>query len=69
VKYRAVTLGQSIKGLRVIKEGLKEGDRVIVNGMQRVRTDSEVVSKSQEPAEAPRSTLTELLTSKRPLTR
>ncbi|HEY7309982.1 MAG TPA: efflux RND transporter periplasmic adaptor subunit [Gemmataceae bacterium] len=61
VKYRAVTLGQSIKGLRVIKEGLKEGDRVIVNGMQRVRPDSVVQAKSQAPVEAPRSSLTELL--------
>ena len=37
VVYRRVKLGQEIKGLRVIKEGLSEGERVIVSGMQRVR--------------------------------
>lgn len=35
--YRAVTVGASIDGLRVVKSGLKAGDRIVVNGIQRVR--------------------------------
>jgi multidrug efflux system membrane fusion protein len=32
-----VTLGQVVDGLRVIKDGLSENDRVVVNGLMRVR--------------------------------
>lgn len=35
--YRAVTLGASVDGLRVVKSGLKAGERIVVNGIQRVR--------------------------------
>ncbi|MDC6178749.1 efflux RND transporter periplasmic adaptor subunit, partial [Ralstonia solanacearum] len=35
--YRAVTLGASVDGLRVVKAGLKVGERIVVNGLQRVR--------------------------------
>ena len=35
-QYRSVKLGQSIAGLRVVSEGLKVGERVVVNGLQRV---------------------------------
>jgi membrane fusion protein, multidrug efflux system len=37
VEYRVVKPGPVIEGLRVIKEGLKSGEWVIVNGLQRVR--------------------------------
>jgi membrane fusion protein, multidrug efflux system len=35
--YRAVTLGGNVDGLRIVTAGLKAGDRVVVNGLQRVR--------------------------------
>jgi multidrug efflux system membrane fusion protein len=35
--YRPVVLGASIDGLRVVKSGLKAGERIVVNGIQRVR--------------------------------
>jgi multidrug efflux system membrane fusion protein len=35
--YRPVTVGASIDGLRVVKAGLKAGERIVVNGIQRVR--------------------------------
>jgi membrane fusion protein, multidrug efflux system len=35
--YRAVTLGGNVDGLRIVTSGLKAGDRVVVNGLQRVR--------------------------------
>ncbi|WP_242539692.1 efflux RND transporter periplasmic adaptor subunit [Trinickia mobilis] len=42
VSYREVTLGQQQGNLRVITAGLKPGDRIVVNGMQRVRPGAEV---------------------------
>ena len=35
--YREVTLGAFVDGLRVVTNGLKEGERIIVSGLQRVR--------------------------------
>jgi multidrug efflux system membrane fusion protein len=35
--YREVTLGAHVNGLRVVTTGLKSDERVIVNGLQRVR--------------------------------
>ena len=37
VLYREVKLGDQHQGLRVITGGLQPGDRIVVNGMQRVR--------------------------------
>ena len=36
-EYREVTLGASSNGLRVVLSGLKPGERIVVNGLQRVR--------------------------------
>jgi multidrug efflux system membrane fusion protein len=36
-EYREVVLGVSIDGMRVILDGLKAGERIVVNGLQRVR--------------------------------
>lgn len=36
VEYRGVKLGRIIDGLRIVREGLKAGDVIIVNGAQRV---------------------------------
>lgn len=36
-QYREVTLGASVDGLRVVLAGLKAGERIVVNGLQRVR--------------------------------
>jgi membrane fusion protein, multidrug efflux system len=43
--YREVMLGASVEGLRVVTQGLKPGDRVIVNGLQRVRPGAQVAPK------------------------
>jgi multidrug efflux system membrane fusion protein len=37
VQYREVTIGQTHEGLRVISKGLQPGERIVVNGLQRVR--------------------------------
>ena len=42
VQYRPVKLGPIIDGLRVITEGLKPGETIVVNGLQRVRPGSPV---------------------------
>jgi RND family efflux transporter MFP subunit len=36
IEYRQVKLGRVIDGLRVVREGLKTGDTIVVNGAQRV---------------------------------
>ena len=36
-QYRSITLGGATDGLRIVTSGLKSGDRVVVNGLQRVR--------------------------------
>ncbi|MCA6120902.1 efflux RND transporter periplasmic adaptor subunit [Bradyrhizobium sp. WSM 1704] len=35
--YRSVTLGGAVDGLRIVTAGLKSGERIVVNGLQRVR--------------------------------
>ena len=35
--YREVTLGAPVNGLRIVSTGLAAGDRVVVNGLHRVR--------------------------------
>ena len=42
VRYRAVTLGPIVDGLRVVRSGLEAGESVIVNGLQRVRPGAQV---------------------------
>jgi multidrug efflux system membrane fusion protein len=37
VEYRAITTGPVVDGLRVVRDGVKPGERIIVNGLQRVR--------------------------------
>ncbi|MFC4932377.1 efflux RND transporter periplasmic adaptor subunit [Massilia sp. GCM10023247] len=36
-EYRQVALGPVIDGLRVVRSGLKAGEKIVVNGLQRVR--------------------------------
>jgi multidrug efflux system membrane fusion protein len=35
-EYRQVTLGATAEGLRVVRSGLKPGEKIVVNGLQRV---------------------------------
>ena len=46
VEYRPVKLGPVIDGLRVVREGLKPNDTIVVNGLQRVRPGSPVNNHS-----------------------
>ncbi|MBK1711665.1 efflux RND transporter periplasmic adaptor subunit [Rubrivivax gelatinosus] len=40
--YREVKLGAAVGGLRVVSSGLKAGEQIVVNGLQRVRPGAEV---------------------------
>jgi multidrug efflux system membrane fusion protein len=61
--YREVKLGASVEGLRIVTSGLTAGERIVVNGLQRVRPgavvapepvamDSRPELQAQAPAEA-----------------
>ena len=52
IEYRPVTLGPIVDGLRVVRGGLKAGEPVVVNGLQRVRPGAQVTAIKDGPAEA-----------------
>lgn len=54
VEYRPVKLGPVIDGLRVVREGLKANDTIVVNGLQRVRPGSPVNPQRVAMGERPR---------------
>jgi multidrug efflux system membrane fusion protein len=45
-EYRAVTLGPVVDGLRVVRTGLKPGEKVVVNGLQRVRPGAPITAQT-----------------------
>ena len=47
-QYREVTLGASANGLRIVTAGLQPGERIVVNGLQRVRPGSLVAPQQVE---------------------
>jgi len=49
VEARQVVLGPIDEGLRVIREGLKAEDRVVVDGLQRVRVGAKVTPHAAKP--------------------
>lgn len=58
VAYREVKLGPLVDGLRVVRDGLSPGERIVVNGVQRVRpgvavSPTEVAMDARQRAAAP----------------
>ena len=51
-QQRYVTLGQLVDKLRVVKDGLKPDDRIIVNGLMRARAGTKVTPEDQAAASA-----------------
>jgi multidrug efflux system membrane fusion protein len=41
-EYRQVVLGQAADGLRVVRSGLKAGEKIVVNGLQRVHPGAQL---------------------------
>ena len=52
LEYRPVTLGEQIDGLRIITKGLEANDRIVVNGLQRVRPNMQIEPKVVEMSDA-----------------
>lgn len=50
VAYREVQLGKQVEGSRIVLDGLKPGEKVIVDGVQHVRPDAVVDAKEAVPA-------------------
>jgi len=50
--YREVALGAAIDGLRVVSAGLEPGERIVVNGLQRVRPGAVVAPQETKVADA-----------------
>jgi membrane fusion protein, multidrug efflux system len=42
LEYRPVTLGEKVHGLRIITQGLTAKDKIVINGMQKVRPGMQV---------------------------
>jgi membrane fusion protein, multidrug efflux system len=57
VGYREVTLGPVVDGFRVVQTGLAAGDRIVLNGLQRVRPGVKVAPSlvAMDALEAPRA--------------
>jgi len=58
VEYRPITTGRVFEGLRIVDSGLKPGERVVINGMMRVRPGMKVAATNaamvaETPAAAP----------------
>ena len=45
LEYRAVELGEKLDGLRIVSKGLSASDRIVVNGLQRVRPSMQIDPK------------------------
>ena len=50
--YREVTLGAHVNGLRIVTNGLKPHERVVVNGLQRIRPGALVAPETVEMLKA-----------------
>lgn len=52
VAYRAIELGPKLNGLRIVRKGLEKGEKIVVNGLQRVRSgmpvDAELVPMADD---------------------
>jgi multidrug efflux pump subunit AcrA (membrane-fusion protein) len=45
VSLRRVELGPSVNGMQIIEKGIKEGDRVVVEGVQKLKDGTTVETK------------------------
>ncbi|HEX4646620.1 MAG TPA: efflux transporter periplasmic adaptor subunit, partial [Verrucomicrobiae bacterium] len=47
VAYRAVKLGPMINGRRIVRSGVEAGDKIVVNGLQRVSPGTAVAPQEE----------------------
>jgi multidrug efflux system membrane fusion protein len=55
--YRSVDLGPKLEGLRIVRSGLHKDDRIVINGLQRVRPGA-VVAPQDAPMADPQTVAT-----------
>jgi membrane fusion protein, multidrug efflux system len=48
VAYQSVELGPEVEGKRIVRSGLHDGDKIVVNGMQRVRPGMAVTPQDED---------------------
>jgi RND family efflux transporter MFP subunit len=53
VSLRRVEVGPSVNGLRIIQKGIEEGDRVVIEGVQRLKDGATVDPKPAPVTPAP----------------
>ncbi|WP_374383173.1 efflux RND transporter periplasmic adaptor subunit [Dongia sp.] len=51
VAYRSIEVGPKMDGLRIVRSGLKGGEKIVVNGLQRVRPGMPVQAQDVEMAD------------------
>lgn len=54
LEYRPIELGEQVNGLRIVRSGLTASDKIVVNGLQRVRPSMQIEPKLVEMASAER---------------
>lgn len=52
VNYRQIQLGAAVDGMRIVEKGLSSGDRIVVNGLQRIRPGVTVAPETDVVASA-----------------
>jgi multidrug efflux system membrane fusion protein len=52
IAYRQITLGDTSEGMRIVEAGLAAGDRIVTNGLQRVRPGALVDPQPEEKVAA-----------------
>jgi RND family efflux transporter MFP subunit len=52
LEYRPITLGRMVDGLRAVESGITPGDRVVINGLMRVRPGMKVVAQTADMTKA-----------------
>ncbi|MDS1141622.1 efflux RND transporter periplasmic adaptor subunit [Pusillimonas sp. SM2304] len=52
--YREVSLGANREGYRVIESGLRNGERIVINGLQRIRPGEPITPRSVPAPETPK---------------
>lgn len=52
LSYRSIELGPKLEGLRIVRNGLKQGETIVVNGLQRVRPGATVQPQNVPMADA-----------------
>src|SRR4029079_2132687 len=51
--WRQATLGGTANGQRIVTAGLEPGERIVVNGLQRVRPGAQLAPQPAQPAGTP----------------